>query len=201
MDGYVQFWLSFFLPLLKLTCAVGGHGTAIGGMIIDGGTFEWTAGKHPLYDEEDGSYNNLRWGHDLPETLAPIAFILRLRTVLLRNTGACISPDNAWMFLQGIETLPLRMEQHCANSLAVANFLDGHDCVEWVRFPGLADDKNYDLNQKYLGGKGGSMVVFGVRGGRSRRRDCYSAAPPLHLVGVSIGMERGCQQNDSLANG
>jgi O-acetylhomoserine (thiol)-lyase len=154
------------IVVTSLTKWTGGHGTAIGGMIIDGGTFDWTAGKHPLYDEEDGSYNNLRWGHDLPETLAPIAFILRLRTVLLRNTGACISPDNAWMFLQGIETLPLRMEKHCANSLAVAEYLNGHECVEWVRYPGLAHDKNYDLNQQYLGGKGGSMVVFGVKGGR-----------------------------------
>ena len=100
------------------------------------------------------------------ETLKPIAFILRLRTVLLRNTGACIAPDNAWMFLQGIETLPLRMEKHCENSLAVAKFLQGHPCVDWVRYPGLEDDGMYALNQKYLEGKGGSMVVFGCKGGR-----------------------------------
>ena len=86
--------------------------------------------------------------------------------MLLRNTGACIAPDNAWMFLQGIETLPLRMEKHCENSLAVAKFLQGHPCVDWVRYPGLEDDGMYALNQKYLEGKGGSMVVFGCKGGR-----------------------------------
>ena len=104
-------------------------------------------------------------GHDLPEPLAPLAFILRMRTVPLRNLGACISPDNAWQFLQGIETLPLRMERHCENSLAVAKHLKNHDSVEWVRFPGLESDPMYSLNEKYLKGKGGSMVVFGIKGG------------------------------------
>jgi len=150
----------------SLTKWTGGHGTAIGGCIIDGGSFDWTAGRHPLYDEPDTSYHGVKWGHDLPVTLQPIAFILRLRTNLLRNTGACLSPDNAWMFLQGIETLPLRMEKHCSNSLAVAQYLKGHPCVEWVRYPSLPGDPMYDLNQKYLKGKGGSMVVFGCKGGR-----------------------------------
>jgi O-acetylhomoserine (thiol)-lyase len=87
-----------------------------------------------------------------------------MRTVPLRNLGACLSPDNSWQFLQGIETLPLRMERHCENSLAVAKHLKSHDSVEWVRFPGLEDDPMYSLNQKYLDGKGGSMVVFGIKG-------------------------------------
>jgi O-acetylhomoserine (thiol)-lyase len=88
-----------------------------------------------------------------------------MRTVPLRNLGACIAPDNSWQFLQGIETLPLRMERHCENSLAVAKYLQGHDSVEWVRFPGLEGDPMHSLNQKYLDGKGGSMVVFGIKGG------------------------------------
>jgi len=155
------------IVVTSVTKWTGGHGTAIGGCIIDGGSFDWTAGRHPLYDEPDTSYHGVKWGHDLPVTLQPIAFILRLRTNLLRNTGAAMSPDNAWMFLQGIETLPLRMEKHCSNSLAVAQYLKGHPCVEWVRYPGLQDDPMYDLNQKYLKGKGGSMVVFGCKGGKA----------------------------------
>lgn len=149
----------------SLTKWFGGHGTGIGGVVVDSGGFKWNAGKHPLYDTPDTSYHGLRWGHDLPEMLAPLAFILRMRTVPLRNLGACISPDNSWMFLQGIETLPLRMEQHCRNALAVAKHLKGHKKVTWVRFPGLEDDPMYALNQKYLRGKGGSMVVFGIKGG------------------------------------
>ncbi len=149
----------------SLTKWFGGHGTGIGGVVVDSGTFNWGAGKHPLFDTPDTSYGGLRWGHDLPEALAPLAYILRMRTVPLRNLGACISPDNAWMFLQGIETLPLRMERHCENALAVAKHLKDHADVEWVRFPGLESDPEYAKNQKYLKGKGGAMVVFGIRGG------------------------------------
>jgi O-acetylhomoserine (thiol)-lyase len=149
----------------SLTKWFGGHGTGIGGVVVDSGRFNWGAGKHPLYDQPDTSYHGLRWGHDLPAPLAPLAFILRMRTVPLRNLGACIAPDNSWLFLQGIETLPLRMERHCANAKLVAEHLKGHKDVAWVRFPGLKDDPQYPLNEKYLRGKGGSMVVFGIRGG------------------------------------
>ena len=150
----------------SLTKWFGGHGTGIGGVVIDSGRFNWSAGKHPLYDEPDTSYHGLRWGHDLPEMLAPLAYIIRMRTVPLRNLGACISPDNSWMFLQGIETLPLRMDRHCENALKVAEHLQNHDSVNWVRFPGLKGDPMNELNDKYLKGKGGSMVVFGIEGGR-----------------------------------
>ncbi len=149
----------------SLTKWFGGHGTGIGGVVVDSGRFNWAAGKHPLYDHPDNSYHGLRWGHDLPAPLAPLAFILRMRTVPLRNLGACIAPDNSWFFLQGIETLPLRMEKHCANALAVAEHLKKHKDIEWVRFPGLKDDPYFELNKKYLHGKGGSMVVFGIKGG------------------------------------
>ncbi|WP_337176911.1 O-acetylhomoserine aminocarboxypropyltransferase/cysteine synthase family protein [Paludisphaera sp.] len=148
-----------------LTKWMGGHGTAIGGIVIDSGRFNWAAGKHPLYTTPDTSYHGIRWGIDLPEPLAPLAYILRMRTVPLRNLGGCISPDNSWMFLQGIETLPLRMERHCQNALAVAKHLSAHDRVDWVRYPGLEGDPMHDLNKKYLKGKGGAMVVFGIRGG------------------------------------
>lgn len=149
----------------SLTKWFGGHGTGIGGVVVDSGRFKWSAGKHPLYDTPDSSYHGLRWGHDLPPELAPLAFILRMRTVPLRNLGACISPDNAWIFLQGIETLPLRMERHCENALAVARHLQKHEVVEWVRFPGLADNPEYEKNSKYIRGKGGAIVVFGIKGG------------------------------------
>ena len=149
----------------SLTKWLGGHGTGLGGIVIDSGRFNWAGGKHPLFDNPDNSYHGLRWGHDLPDKLAPLAYILRMRTVPLRNLGACIAPDNSWQFLQGIETLPLRMERHCENSLAVAKHLKNHPGVEWVRFPGLEDDPEFSKNQKYLRGKGGSVVVFGIKGG------------------------------------
>ena len=151
----------------SLTKWFGGHGTGIGGIVVDGGRFPWAAGKHPLFTEPDASYHGLRWGLDLPEPLRPLAFILRMRTVALRNLGACLGPDNAWAFLQGIETLPLRMERHCDNARAVAQYLKSHPRVEWVRYPGLERDPMFALNTKYLRGKGGSMVVFGIRGGKT----------------------------------
>jgi O-acetylhomoserine (thiol)-lyase len=149
----------------SLTKWFGGHGAGIGGIVVDSGQFNWANGKFPLYDDPDSSYHGLRWGHDLPEPLAPVAYILRMRTVPLRNLGACISPDNSWIFLQGIETLPLRMERHCDNALVVAKHLQGLDQVEWVRYPGLEDDPEYGKIDKYLSGKGGAMVIFGIKGG------------------------------------
>lgn len=149
----------------SLTKWFGGHGAGIGGVVVDSARFNWEAGKHSLYTVPDTSYHGLRWGLDLPDPLRPLAYILRMRTVPLRNLGACISPDNAWFFLQGIETLPMRMERHCENALAVAKHLKAHPKVEWVRFPGLPDDPMFQLNKKYLKGKGGAMVVFGIKGG------------------------------------
>ena len=148
----------------SLTKWMGGHGTGIGGIVVDSGTFNWKSEKFPLMNEPDSSYHGIRWAHDLGD-LTPLAYILRMRVIPLRNLGACMSPDNAWMFLQGIETLPLRMERHCENSLDVAKHLQSHAAVEWVRYPGLTDDSNHDKAQKYLGGKGGSMVIFGIKGG------------------------------------
>lgn len=150
----------------SLTKWLGGHGVGIGGIVIDSGKFNWRSDKFPLLTQPDQSYHGIRWAHDLGP-LNPLAYILRMRVIPLRNLGACISPDNAFLFLQGIETLPLRMERHCENGLAVAKYLKGHPLVEWVRFPSLPDDPMYALNQKYLRGKGGGMVVFGIKGGRA----------------------------------
>ena len=170
----------------SLTKWFGGHGTGIGGVVVDAGQFNWGAGKHPLYDTPDSSYHGLRWGHDLPPELSPLAFILRMRTVPLRNLGACISPDNAWMFLQGIETLPLRMERHCENALAVAKHLQNHEAVEWVRYPGLEDSPEYEKNQKYIRGKGGAMVVFGIKGGADAGK-AFIEALELHSHLANVG--------------
>ena len=169
----------------SLTKWFGGHGIGLGGIVVDSGKFNWAGGKHPLFDEPDNSYHGLRWGHDLPDPLAPLAYILRLRTVPLRNLGACISPDNSWQFLQGIETLPLRMEKHSENALKVAEYLKGHDAVEWVRFPGLADDPEYDRCQKYLKGKGGGMVVFELKDGSDAGQKLIESLKLfLHLANV-----------------
>ncbi|MEM9154993.1 MAG: O-acetylhomoserine aminocarboxypropyltransferase/cysteine synthase family protein [Cyanobacteria bacterium P01_F01_bin.33] len=148
----------------SLTKWLGGHGTGIGGIVVDSGKFDWTSGKFPLMSEPEESYHGLRWAHDLGP-LAPLAYILRMRLIPLRNLGACISPDNAWMFLQGIETLHLRMQRHCENAMAVAEFLQQHPAVEWVRYPGLENDKAHAVAQRYLKKGFGAMVVFGIKGG------------------------------------
>ena len=148
----------------SLTKWMGGHGTAIGGIVVDSGKFDWQDPKFKLYNEPDASYHGIRYAHDLGD-MNPIAFALRMRLVPLRNLGACISPDNAWMFLQGLETLPLRMQRHCKNAIEVARFLKEHAKVEWVRYPGLEDDPAYPVASKYLKKGFGGMVVFGIKGG------------------------------------
>ncbi len=149
----------------SLTKWLGGHGTGIGGIVVDSGKFDWKSDRFPLMTRPDSSYNGVRWAYDLPEPLAPVAYMIRMRVVPLRNLGACISPDNAWIFLQGIETLPLRMERHCENAKKVAEYLKAHPQIEWIRYPGLETDPAYELNRKYLNGMGGAMVVFGIKGG------------------------------------
>lgn len=148
----------------SLTKWMGGHGTGIGGIVIDSGKFDWTDPKFRLYNEPDASYHGIRYAQDLGD-LNPIAFIMRMRLVPLRNLGACISPDNAWMFLQGLETLPLRMQRHCENAMSAAHFLKTHSKVNWVRYPGLEDDPTFPVAGKYLGNGFGGMVVFGIKGG------------------------------------
>ena len=144
---------------------MGGHGTGIGGIVVDSGKFDWTDEKFHLYNKPDGSYHDIRFARDLGE-LNPLAFILRMRLVPLRNLGACISPDNAWMFLQGIETLGLRMERHSENALKVAEHLVKHPKVNWVRYPGLKEDPAYEVSTRQFTNGYGGMVIFGVEGGK-----------------------------------
>jgi len=150
----------------SLTKWLGGHGTAIGGIATDAGTFDWSDPRFELFTKPDKNYHGLRWALDLPEEMRKIAFALRFRTVPLRNLGANLSPDNAWFFLQGIETLHLRMPKHSENALKVAEYLEGHGKVAWVRYPGLPKDPSHAVASKYLKKGSGGMVVFGVKSGR-----------------------------------
>ena len=148
----------------SLTKWLGGHGAGIGGVVVDSGKFNWANPKFKLYNEPDNSYHGLRYARDLGE-LSPLAFILRMRLVPLRNLGACLSPDNAWLALQGIETLHLRMQRHSDNAIAVARYLKGHPKVDWVRYPGLPDDPAHQAAKAQFENGFGGMVVFGVKGG------------------------------------
>jgi len=150
----------------SMTKWLGGHGTAIGGVVVDAGKFDWSDSRFTLYNEEDESYHGVRWAKDLGD-MNSVAFIMRMRLVPLRNLGACISPDNVWLFLQGIETLHLRMERHSKNAEMVARYLKDHKKVSWVRYPGLPDDPSYAVASKYLKKGFGGMVVFGIQGGRN----------------------------------
>ncbi|MBL4901179.1 MAG: O-acetylhomoserine aminocarboxypropyltransferase/cysteine synthase [Desulfocapsa sp.] len=162
----------------SLTKWIGGHGTVLGGIVTDAGNFDWTDPKFTLFNEPDASYHGLRYAHDLGE-MNPIAFALRMRLVPLRNLGACISPDNCWSFLQGLETLSLRMERHSANGLAVANFLTTHKKVEWVNYPGLTENENNSTAKHYLKNGFGGMVAFGVKGGLNAGKRFIES---LHLI-------------------
>ncbi len=149
----------------SLTKWIGGHGTAIAGIVVDAGNFDWKDEKFSLYNELDESYHGIRFAHDLGD-LNDIAFITRMRIVPLRNLGACISPDNAWIILQGVETLALRMQRASENAMKVALFLQENRAVEWVRYPGLESDPSHKLASKYMKNGFGTMVVFGIKGGQ-----------------------------------
>ena len=151
----------------SLTKWMGGHGTAIGGIVTDAGSFDWSDPKFALFTQADKNYHGLRWAIDLPPELRKIAFALRNRTVPLRNIGACLSPDNAWFFLQGLETLHVRMPRHSENALAVAERLAKHPKAAWVRYPGLKADPSYPVASRLLKKGFGGMVVFGVKGGKA----------------------------------
>src|SRR5947209_4379605 len=140
---------------------IGGHGTSIGGVIIDGGKFDWTNGRFPSFTEPDPSYHGLRYA----EALGPIAYIIKARVQLLRDIGAAISPFNSWLFLQGLETLPLRMERHSQNAQKIAEFLEGHPTVDWVSYPGLKSHPQYEIAAKYHTHGYGAILGFGIKGG------------------------------------
>ncbi|PZN11551.1 MAG: homocysteine synthase [Bacillota bacterium] len=146
---------------------IGGHGTSIGGVVVDGGRFDWGNGKFPRLVEPDPGYHGISYWKDF----GTLAYITKLRVHLMRDVGACLSPFNAWLFLQGLETLHVRMERHCENALALAEWLREHPAVEWVSYPGLPDHPSHELARKYLRrGRYGAMIVFGVRGGMEAGR-------------------------------
>jgi len=157
----------------SLTKYIGGHGTTIGGMIIDSGNFPWAkyADKFPMLNTPEPSYHGVVY----VEAMEAAAYIGRCRTVPLRNTGSCLPATSAFQILQGIQTLSLRMERHCENALAVAQYLEGHDQVEWVSYGGLATSKYYELAKKYTGGKPSSLMTFGVKGGFDSAVKFYDA--------------------------
>ena len=148
---------------------IGGHGTSIGGIVVDGGNFDWGNGKFPGFTEPDMSYHGLpHW--EAFKAFAPagganIAFIMKMRLQFLRDVGSCISPFNSFLLLQGLETLHLRMERHCANALKVAQYLEAHPKVKWVNYPGLKSSKYHDLAKKYLTNGYGALVGFGLKSG------------------------------------
>lgn len=142
---------------------IGGHGTSLGGVIVDGGKFDWAAsGRFPDLVEPDPSYHGVRY----VEAVGPLAYIIKARVQLLRDLGPAITPFNSWLFLQGLETLPLRMERHSQNALRIAEFLEGHPAVSWVIYPGLKSHPQYELAMKYFTHGGYSSIVgFGIKGG------------------------------------
>ncbi|MFL5664574.1 MAG: homocysteine synthase [Ktedonobacteraceae bacterium] len=140
---------------------IGGHGTSIGGVIVDSGKFDWTNGRFPSFVEPDPSYHGLRY----VEALGPLAYIIKARVQLMRDIGAATTPFNSWLFLQGLETLPLRMERHSQNALRVAEFLEGHPSVSWISYPGLESHPQYELATKYHTHGFGAILGFGIKGG------------------------------------
>jgi O-acetylhomoserine (thiol)-lyase len=152
------------IAVYSATKFIGGHGTSIGGLIVDRGKFDWTGGRFPLISDPDPSYHGL----EFVQALAPlgnIAYILKARVTLLRDIGAAMSPFNAWLFLQGLETLHLRMQRHSENALAVARFLEKHAAVKWVRYPGLESSAHHALAKKYLPRGAGAILGFGIKSG------------------------------------
>ena len=140
---------------------IGGHGTSIGGVIVDSGKFDWTNGRFPSFTEPDPSYHGLRY----VEALGPLAYIIKARVQLLRDLGPASAPFNDWLFLQGLETLPLRMERHSKNALRVAEFLEDHPAVNWVSYPGLANHPQHEIAAKYHTNGYGAILGFGIKGG------------------------------------
>jgi O-acetylhomoserine (thiol)-lyase len=162
---------------------IGGHGTSIGGVIVDGGKFDWKAsGRFPDFSEPDPSYHGVSY----TEAFGPLAFIIKARVQGLRDTGACLSPFNAFLLLQGAETLHLRMQRHSENALEVARFLRGHEEIEWVNYPGLEESSYYALAQKYLPDGAGALITFGIRGGYEAGKNFINSLKLFSLL-ANIG--------------
>lgn len=168
----------------SLTKYVGGHGTSIGGVIVDSGKFPWAehADRYPELNQPEPSYHGVVY----TEALGEAAYIGRARTVPLRNTGSALSPINAFMIMQGLETLSLRMERHCENANAVASYLQNHEKVEWVNFGGLESDPKHAMAKKYCGGTPASLMTFGIKGGFDAGVKFYDALEMVKRL-VNIG--------------
>jgi O-acetylhomoserine (thiol)-lyase len=168
----------------SLTKYMGGHGTTLGGVIVDSGQFPWSehADRYPMLNTPEPSYHGVVY----TEAFGPAAYIGRARTVPLRNTGSALAAQSAFQLLQGIETLPLRMERHCENTLAVARHLAAHDKVEWVSYAGLEDHPHHHLAQKYMGGSASGILTFGVKGGYEAGVKFYDALKLFKRL-VNIG--------------
>jgi len=167
----------------SLTKYIGGHGTTVGGIIVDSGKFPWKDNpRFPAFNEPDPSYHGVVYA----EALGEAAFIGRARVVPLRNMGAAISPFNAFLILQGLETLALRMERHTQNALSVAEFLSAHDAVEWVNYAGLESDQYHQLAKKYVGGKPSGILSFGIKGGEAAGAQFIDALQLIKRL-VNIG--------------
>lgn len=146
---------------------IGGHGTTIAGVVVDSGKFDWAkSGRFPGLTEPDPGYHGMKYA----ETLGPLAYITKLRVQLLRDMGACISPFNSFLLLQGLETLSLRVEKHVSNAKRIARYLEAHPLVSWVNYPSLPSSKYYPLAQKYLPKGSGSIFTFGIKGGMEAGR-------------------------------
>jgi O-acetylhomoserine (thiol)-lyase len=145
----------------SMTKFLGGHGNSIGGIIVDSGKFNWANGRFPELVEPDPSYHNMKF----LETFGPLAYIIKVRVQLLRDLGPCLSPFNAFLILQGVETLSLRVQRHCDNALKVAQFLESHSAVRWVNYPGLLSHPTHELARKYMPNGFGAILGFGIEGG------------------------------------
>jgi len=166
---------------------IGGHGTSIGGVIVDSGNFKWNNGKFPEFTEPDPSYHGLVYWDALSNVpgLGNVAFILKIRVTLLRDIGAALSPFNAHQFLLGLETLPLRQNQHSANALEIAKWLKTHPLVSWVTYPGLSDDPSHKVAAKYLKNGFGGIVGFGIKGGLEAGKKFINSVKLLsHLANI-----------------
>jgi len=169
------------IVVYSLTKFMGGHGTSIGGAVVDGGAFPWNNGKYPEFTEPDPSYHGLKFW----EALGNLSYILRMRVSLLRDMGACISPFNSFQFLQGIETLHVRMPRHVENARAVAAWLEKHPLVSWVNYPGLASHKDNARARKYLPKGEGAIIGFGIKGGLQAGKTFIDSVKLLsHLANI-----------------
>ena len=175
------------IVVASATKYIGGHGTSVGGVIVDSGNFDWSNGKFPEFTEPDPSYHGLKYWETLGDFpgMGNIAFIIKVRVQLLRDLGPCMSPFNAFLFLQGLETLPLRVKKHSENALETARFLKQHPLVSWVNYPGLPEHPSHVTAKNYLNNQFGGLVGFGIKGGLKAGKKFIESVKLLsHLANI-----------------